>query len=466
MADELQANQQARGLETTSARVIDRLSDLNELFEELLLSHSRIKPPERTPGMIWIGPESWLPLSPEGQRIQGRILRELDTLEPLVRALTHGAPDATRTEVGDALPVLRDTADQSSGTWADSPEEVLADVREKTATITAAIGKLYDPTPGETLVVPDANAVIWNPAIEDWRFDGLEPFAVAFTSTLLSELDELKMRDKNESVREKAESAIRRIAGYRARGDLRLGVPLRTGVSTARMFSIEPRFENTLPWLDPANRDDRLLAQAIEVMRAHPHSAVALVTLDINLTTKADLAEIPVIAPPDPPATAPKRPRLPEVKILSLRPIGGSERYLDFLAEVQNRDTKPVRLHARGEIGGVPVEECDPDPLDLLVNEPPKTVRVVARRGAQGNLVPAFNNETTLYGKELVLSLVDENGNVVTSRTWTEVFYEAESNRDRYELQQAIWRIARGEGTEEDLRRDAIADLMAQHLKG
>lgn len=316
--------------------------------------------------------------------------------------------------------------------------------------------------PGDTILVPDANAAIWNPAFEDWRFDELEPFTVALTSTLLSELDELKMRDKNESVREKAESAIRRIAGYRGRGDLRAGVPLRNGVSTARTFSQEPRFEHTLPWLDPTSRDDRLVAQAIEVMRAHPHSAVALVTRDINLTTKADHAEVPVVEPPDPAPSAPKK-RRPDVKILSLAPGGGSGSSVVFRAEAQNYDSKPIRLHPRATINGELVGICGPDPLDFIVNEPPKDVWVQLSRPEQGDLVKAFNDETTLYGEELLLTLIDDQGNDVASRSWTEVVYDVETNQDRYNLQQAIWRLGRGEGTPEDFRRDAIAEMMARH---
>jgi hypothetical protein len=91
---------------------------------------------------------------------------------------------------------------------------------------------------------------------------------------------------------------------------------------------------------------------------------------------------------------------------------------------------------------------------------------VSVRRPDQGDLVKAFNNETTLYGRELLLELVDENGNVAASRTWTEALYDAETNRERHELQQAIWRIGRGEGTEQDLRRDAIAEMRARWQSG
>lgn len=109
----MQAGPQAPRLETTSQRVIDRLTALDAPFEELLLEHSAIEPPEPSPHLVWIGPESWMPLSPEGRHVQGRIRRELDVLAPLVTTLVHDAPADVRDGVAEALPILRDAADQS-----------------------------------------------------------------------------------------------------------------------------------------------------------------------------------------------------------------------------------------------------------------------------------------------------------------------------------------------------------------
>jgi predicted ribonuclease YlaK len=101
------------------------------------------------------------------------------------------------------------------------------------------------------------------------------------------------------------ESLIRRIKGYRARGALTAGVPLRKGVSTFRALATEPALDKSLPWLDPTNDDDRMIATVVEVMRQHPRSTVMLVTQDINLQNKAELASVPYVEPPV--AKAPER---------------------------------------------------------------------------------------------------------------------------------------------------------------
>ena len=117
--------------------------------------------------------------------------------------------------------------------------------------------------------------------------------------TVLRELDQLKVTHRNEDVPKKAEGLITRIKGYRARGSLTEGVPLRKGASTLRGVATEPDMAASLSWLDAGNDDDRLLASFLEVMRQYPHSAVILVTRDINLQNKAELARVCFAEPPD-----------------------------------------------------------------------------------------------------------------------------------------------------------------------
>jgi predicted ribonuclease YlaK len=110
----------------------------------------------------------------------------------------------------------------------------------------------------------------------------------------------LKVNHRNADVREKAEGLVRRIKGYRDRGSLRDGVPLKQGVSRVRSVAVEPDFDASLPWLDPSHADDRLVATFIEVMRRNPRSPVVLVTRDLNLQNKMEFARLPFMEPPSP----------------------------------------------------------------------------------------------------------------------------------------------------------------------
>ncbi|MHB8276467.1 MAG: PIN domain-containing protein [Candidatus Humimicrobiaceae bacterium] len=161
------------------------------------------------------------------------------------------------------------------------------------------LGNIYDQSSGRAIYVPDTNALLANPRIEQWRFAGVSEFEIILTPTVLSELDKLKINHRVEVVREKAEGLIRQIKGYRARGKLNDGVPLTSGISTLKSIAVEPNFNQTLSWLDPSNDDDRILASFIEVMKIYPNSPVIIITNDINMQNKAEFAGIPFIEPPD-----------------------------------------------------------------------------------------------------------------------------------------------------------------------
>jgi hypothetical protein len=92
-------------------------------------------------------------------------------------------------------------------------------------------------------------------------------------------------------------------------------------------------------------------------------------------------------------------------------------------------------------------------------------VSVRVPRPARADLVKAFNNEATLHGGTLEV-VVSVDGVQAASRTWSEVIYSADDNLARYEIQQQLWRIARGEGTEEDHRADATRQLLERQENG
>ncbi len=64
------------------------------------------------------------------------------------------------------------------------------------------------------------------------------------------------------------------------------------------MVATEPDFEHTLHWLDNGNSDDRIIASALEIQVRNPSDTVILVSSDINLQNKAEMANLPYLEPP------------------------------------------------------------------------------------------------------------------------------------------------------------------------
>jgi hypothetical protein len=213
--------------------------------------------------------------------------------------LLQGQPRDTLKSLSDTNRVLVDIIEQQR-TSARTVQEAFNRVIEALTQQEALLARLYDPSAGDAVFVPDTNALLYNPALEEWRFPDTPKFTLVLTPTVLSELDALKINHRNDAVRDKAERLIRQVKEYRRRGRLADGVPLVTGVSTLQTLATEPKLEDSLPWLDSANNDDRFIAAVLEVMRVRPRAPVILISRDINLQNKAEFAGLPFVEPPEP----------------------------------------------------------------------------------------------------------------------------------------------------------------------
>lgn len=245
-----------------------------------------------TDGKYW-----WNELDIEARRIQDRVMEDYRQYRDLVQVLIRGLPADGLTEFKQADDEVTKHVEQQRATWAESVQEAKTKTLEAVDAIQGLLERLYS-VEGETIIVPDTNALLLAPALDQWGFDWCERFTLIFTPTVLSELDELKIAHKNPDVRAKAERMIRQIKELGRRGDLRVGVPVVTGKITAQSLAVEPRVSESLPWLDAANNDDRLLASVVELIRRNVRAIVAIVTADINLQNKASHARIPAVEPP------------------------------------------------------------------------------------------------------------------------------------------------------------------------
>lgn len=145
----------------------------------------------------------------------------------------------------------------------------------------------------DVVIIPDTNAIIAVPDPLRYKaIAGAEEFTFLLLPTVLAELDNLKNFARDPAFREKVGRVIRRIKGWRKQGSLSGGVTLHRTIRV-RAIAEEPDVRSTLSWLDPSNRDDRIIASALEVQVLVPAAQVILVTADINLQNKAEAARLP-----------------------------------------------------------------------------------------------------------------------------------------------------------------------------
>ena len=272
-------------------------SDLKSLTQRLgaLVQELPIKQLDRTGGgVVILAPKYyWGKLSAEQLNTQLAIKRDYEEWFEVFRSVFAEATEALKRRIGKADQRLRMWIELRSN-WSlqsDPPSNMdrLRDDAEQFMEILAII-EASGPMP--PVLIPDTNAIVGNPDPTQYRTlvcDG--SFIFLLLPTVLAELDELKNTHRNPDFREKVNKVIKRIKGWRNQGTLRKGVTV-DGTITVKAVAIEPDMQDTLTWLDKENRDDRIIASVLEVQSSYPNARVVLVTGDVNLSNKADLARI------------------------------------------------------------------------------------------------------------------------------------------------------------------------------
>jgi rRNA-processing protein FCF1 len=189
---------------------------------------------------------------------------------------------------------------EKEGSW-DVPstiQQAKSQFRERIQIFYELLQMLDSPDGRELVLVPDTNALIVAPDLSQYsKVAGQVEYTVVIVPTVLEELDKLKLLHLDKDFRDKVASVIKRIKGMRHQGSLLTGVTVNRTV-TVIMRAQEPNFGETLHWLDSSNKDDRIIASVLELQRAHPFATVVLVTSDINLQNKAEMADLPFVEPP------------------------------------------------------------------------------------------------------------------------------------------------------------------------
>lgn len=143
---------------------------------------------------------------------------------------------------------------------------------------------------GEKLLVPDTNALLYKPAIENWQLGG-EAWTIVLVPQVVRELDAKKLHPR---LRDKAESVIRRLKEYGRRGDTFEGVPV-AGQLRLREVAVDADMDAAPSWLRAGHGDDELLASAFELRWQDMSAVVCLATRDRNMQNKARFGRLPYI---------------------------------------------------------------------------------------------------------------------------------------------------------------------------
>ena len=161
----------------------------------------------------------WPELDQDGRRLQARLRQEIAQVEPLIYTLLRDAPKRVSDRLRKSFKTLDELVEQQR-TWNSSRAEAFAKGDEAIGEILGPVDDLYDPEGPNSIVIPDTNALLWNPALDDWVLPDVGQFTMQLTPPVLAELDALKVDRRNPAFTRKVESLIRRIKSYRQRGNV------------------------------------------------------------------------------------------------------------------------------------------------------------------------------------------------------------------------------------------------------
>jgi PIN domain-containing protein len=298
--------------EPFATRLRLELDALAKLGDQLLgastIEDQRLR--NRGGSFVFIAPDwAWGPPSDELRRLQIALVPRFDRWLQRCELIFATAPEELREKLGDKTSRMREwiARDDRIGGWGagwDIPPTILeakAKLRSWGSEVRALIEIVAPQTSDQRVIaVPDTSALVDAPDLGRYGSAlGVNEVDVFVIAPVLTELDALKDQGKNPEIRAKARTAIGAVKALRDRGSLLTGVDLGNDV---RVFSRpqEPKFDGLPGALDPSVPDDRILAAAFELQRDHSTAAVVLVTGDVNLQTKAELAELPFVEPPAP----------------------------------------------------------------------------------------------------------------------------------------------------------------------
>jgi len=246
----------------------------------------------------WYGTKTYFfnTLSRDQEIARMEIFQEQEKLHESLMLLLTNAPEKIQHQYASASSSFQDQINlRTSILGAENcPDKRKERLQASLTKIREVIEFLQYASNAITIIIPDTNSLLSSTNPRDYKdIVQTKDFTFHLLPTVLSELDSLKVNHKNPDVREKAKDAIRRIKGWRHQGSLSAGITYH-GTITIRASHKEPDIANSLAWLDPEVKDDRIIASVLEIQVSNPAALVVLATSDINLQNKADAAMIEV----------------------------------------------------------------------------------------------------------------------------------------------------------------------------
>lgn len=287
-----------------AARLREELTALEQRLLELLDASQieYVNPNSPNSGVVFLDAADWgwAGSDPHQTRLRLELRGSYSEWFTSFQSLVPNAPVDLQREIDEADGLIRRWLERDGTFDRSVPQSIEAAkdrLRKEVARLVAVVNVVGGNGAGSVIVIPDTNALIDWPEVEQYdEVLGTDEYRVCLLPTVTGELDALKSTAPRD-LRDRVRKVSRRLAEYRRRGSLLRGVPLN---GRRQLFAIgrEPNREHAPDWLDLSVADDRIIAATLALQGQEPSSAVVLVTSDLGLQQKAELARLPTLEPP------------------------------------------------------------------------------------------------------------------------------------------------------------------------
>ena len=299
------------------------LDSLKEYSDLVRWNHSSIK-------ISGLGDYQWDRLNDSGREIQEQLLQGYKHLFEYIRFLTTYLPIEQQRILETSANKMLAVINQTGNFFTMDREELFQDAIRALDLQLQIVVEAYEVLDSHYLIIPDSGALVANPELEKWNFEGIESFKLMLLPAIVAELDE-NTTDTNQ-VKNKIKT---KILDYAKQGNIAAGVNLNEHNIIKFAGNIKEA-KATLPGLDVHNKLDQLLAAYFEIAKINSHSQVLLITNNPGLQERARGLNIIYRESPSSDNTTPAT-TLPEVKQEQATPTNGKG------AEDSTVATKPPR---------------------------------------------------------------------------------------------------------------------------
>jgi hypothetical protein len=238
----------------------------------------------------------WIPLPHELEEKQIKISHRFEKWYLQFEGLLIETPEQTKNKLhSHNLNVASFIKYRTIGKNVNSNSEAVNMFEEAIKPFFEFLNELINHSYNEIILIPDTNVIIEWPNVEEYgSFFKISNYLVIFTSTVIGELDDLKIKRLEKDFHQKVTDAIHYLYALHDKGDVINGVKLNNGV-TAIMRATDPNFSNLPSWINPNNNDDKIIGSVLELQREKPGAKIIVISNDINMNNKCSLANIPCI---------------------------------------------------------------------------------------------------------------------------------------------------------------------------